>query len=210
MGIYLAVYNVFQLIGWLTIVSLVIFYAPFTLEVYSVPIIRLTVIIFQNLMGLEILHSLLRLTPSPLATTFMQVGGRICFVWGCMELEPKAAAATPLLLAWSSAEVIRYSHYLFASLGTPTPKFMLWLRYSAFIVLCPMGIFSEILWWYAAFPIIEKCCPRVYSIEMPNAYNFAFDYLIMLKISLPLTYIIGFPYIYKYMLTQRTRKIKED
>ena len=41
--------------------------------------------------------------------------------------------------AWSAAEIVRYSFYMHSSL-VPPPYPLKWLRYSAFIVLYPIGI----------------------------------------------------------------------
>lgn len=61
-------------------------------------------------------------------------------------------------------------------LSLPVPYPLLWLRYSAFIVLYPFGVGSELTMAYLAMPHIKK--NKDWTIEMPNKWNFAFDYYI--------------------------------
>ncbi|CAG9332901.1 unnamed protein product [Blepharisma stoltei] len=210
MGLYLAAYNGIQFLGWFLILCFAVVTSLGGLQVYMDPNLRILVLVFQNLMAIEILHSALRISSSPLFPTFIQVFSRLGVVWGALELEPTTKWTASLLIAWGCAESIRYSNYFYASLDLKQPKFMVWLRYSGFIVLYPIGVFSELMCLYSALPVIEKCCPRVYSISMPNPYNFSFDFLIFVKYFVPLFYAAGFPFLYGYMLTQRKRKLKTE
>lgn len=57
-------------------------------------------------------------------------------------------------------------------------------RYTFFIVLYPMGVTGELLTIYAALPYVQKT--GLYSVTLPNKYNFSFDYytfLILIMIS---------------------------
>lgn len=57
-------------------------------------------------------------------------------------------------------------------------------RYTLFIVLYPMGVSGELLTIYAALPFVRQS--GLYSISLPNKYNFSFDYytfLILVMIS---------------------------
>lgn len=47
-----------------------------------------------------------------------------------------------MVFAWSVAEVIRYSFYAFSLAGF-SPYVLLWLRYTAFYILYPLGASSE-------------------------------------------------------------------
>lgn len=57
------------------------------------------------------------------------------------------------------------------------PYVSLWLRYSAFIVLYPLGVASELTMVWLALPAIKET--RLWSYPMPNPYNIAFDYYIV-------------------------------
>ena len=50
-----------------------------------------------------------------------------------------------MLLAWSTTEVIRYSFFTCKQVGLSPPGWLLWLRYSSFTVLYPIGISSEVV-----------------------------------------------------------------
>lgn len=53
-------------------------------------------------------------------------------------------------------------------------------RYTFFIVLYPMGVMGELLTIYAALPYVQKT--GLYSVTLPNKYNFSFDYYTFLLI----------------------------
>jgi very-long-chain (3R)-3-hydroxyacyl-CoA dehydratase len=57
-----------------------------------------------------------------------------------------------MLLAWSATEVIRYSFYGFTLLGK-IPSWLLWLRYTTFYLLYPIGATSEAAGIYSTLPI---------------------------------------------------------
>lgn len=56
-----------------------------------------------------------------------------------------------MVLAWSLTEVIRYSFYAASLLGSE-PHFLLWLRYTTFFALYPIGAGSEAFVNYATLP----------------------------------------------------------
>lgn len=59
-----------------------------------------------------------------------------------------------MLLAWSTTEIIRYSFYASSLSPTkqPTPQWLVWLRYTTFYVLYPLGAGSEAALIYATLP----------------------------------------------------------
>lgn len=61
-------------------------------------------------------------------------------------------------------------------------------RYSGFIALYPIGVASELTMAWLALPTLKAT--GLWSITMPNAYNFAFSYYITC-ILVMLTYIPG-------------------
>ncbi len=54
------------------------------------------------------------------------------------------------------------------------PYAVLWLRYTTFIPLYPIGVASELSMVYLALPTIRSS--HAWSIDMPNTFNFGFDY----------------------------------
>ena len=51
---------------------------------------------------------------------------------------------------------------------------LLWARYSAFLPLYPLGTASELTMVWLALSTLKR--ERPWSIAMPNAFNFGFDY----------------------------------
>lgn len=56
------------------------------------------------------------------------------------------------------------------------PYPLVWLRYSTFIILYPLGVASEMTMVWLALPHIRRS--HMWSIDLPNALNFAFDYFL--------------------------------
>ena len=82
------------------------------------------------------------------------------------------------------------------------PYPLLWLRYTTFIVLYPLGGASEMTMVYLAMPTIRK--ERPLSFSMPNKINFAFDYYWFCWCAIA-CYIPGLPELYLHMLRQRKK-----
>lgn len=53
---------------------------------------------------------------------------------------------------------------------------LVWLRYSGFLVLYPLGVASELTMVYFALPVIHK--NKLWNLDLPNKINFGFDYAI--------------------------------
>ncbi|KAH9867976.1 hypothetical protein IAQ61_007282 [Plenodomus lingam] len=102
----------------------------------------------QSVTVVEILHSWIGLIKSPLPTTALQVGTRIIQVWLIWHTFPLSTAASlaypALLLAWSVADGIRYA-YLALNMHGMAPGWLVWIRYTMFYILYPIGIGAE--WW---------------------------------------------------------------
>ena len=49
-----------------------------------------------------------------------------------------------MLLAWGSADIIRYAYFALTLTGFELPA-LVWLRYSAFYVFYPIGFLSEMV-----------------------------------------------------------------
>ncbi|RDY06328.1 Very-long-chain (3R)-3-hydroxyacyl-CoA dehydratase PASTICCINO 2A, partial [Mucuna pruriens] len=102
---------------------------------------------------------LIWLVRSPVTATLPQIGSRLYLLWGIL---------------WSFPEIIRYFFFGLKEAFGFAPSWLLWLRYSAFLVLYPTGITSEVGLIYIALPFIKAS--EKYCIRMPNKWNFSFDY----------------------------------
>lgn len=204
---YLASYNLGQTLGWSYILYQIIqhYINPSRETLWDKT--ELAVIIFQNAAVLEILHAATGLVPSNVIITTFQVFSRVMVVGVILATPYKYAAASPglplALLAWSITEIIRYFYY-FAHLVNFVPHILVWLRYTMFIILYPIGVTGELLCFYAAVQY-SNANPDSWSYVLPNKWNFTFSYLYIL-ITVMLAYIPLFPRLYMHMFVQR-RKI---
>jgi len=110
---------------------------------------------------------------------------------------------TMLIVAWTLTEIIRYLSYTF-TLMRINSAMLLWLRYSLFIVLYPLGVAGEFLTIYHSLQLARES--GLYFISLPNVLNFSIDYFILLIGTIPL-YVILCPQLYIYMLAQRQKQL---
>lgn len=76
----------------------------------------------------------------------MQVASRLFLMWAvCWPFPENNSSAwySSMLVAWSLTEVMRYSYFALKQVEA-VPGWLHWLRYSAFLVLYPVGISSEV------------------------------------------------------------------
>ena len=148
--------------------------------------------------ALEVTHIIMGLVKAPLGTTILQSMARLIITLGICRALPESPgnfdpyAFNGLTLAWSLTEIIRYGFYMVKLVATP-PYWLLWLRYSLFIVLYPVGLVSELCVVYQSLPFTQGTGHR------------------WLLIFTLLSYIPGFLLLYTYMFKQRGKMLgKED
>ncbi|KAJ8407131.1 hypothetical protein AAFF_G00288070 [Aldrovandia affinis] len=187
---YLVIYNVVMTAGWLVI---------------AVGLVRAEALkFFQTGALLEILHCAVGIVPSSVVLTGFQVMSRVFLTWAVTHSVREVQNEDSVLLfviAWTVTEIIRYSFYTF-SLLNHLPYLIKWARYTLFIVLYPMGVTGELLTIYAALPYVQKT--GLYSVTLPNKYNFSFDYHTFLILTM-VSYIPIFPQLYFHMMRQRKK-----
>jgi len=208
--VYLFAYNALQVAGWGSIlVKTVQGLAAHSTNEQLYHNVELLLQIFQTAAVLEIVHIALGLVRSPLGTTVTQVFSRVTVVWLILfkVVSSRASVGVPMLLiAWSITEVVRYSFYAL-NLVKAVPHFLIWMRYTFFIALYPLGASGEVITMIAALPEIGQ--RKHWTIEMPNALNFGFSFYCAV-IFLCLIYIPGFPQLYGYMFVQRKKVLGTD
>ncbi|KAH7910590.1 PTPLA-domain-containing protein [Hygrophoropsis aurantiaca] len=109
----------------------------------------------QSLAILEVVHVLLGLVRSPLPTTLMQVSSRLFCVWAIVVRYPATHTNpiyTTMISAWALTEVPRYMFYMISLMGVEPPKALVWLRYSTFYILYPLGASSEAFLMLSTIP----------------------------------------------------------
>ena len=209
---YLAVYNAASAVGWLKILSDMLSSAASGKSPASAwrrvgPSLR----VVQTMAVLEILHSMLKLVKSPVLSTALQVLSRLIVLWGYTNQSKSAQSHWSLYLlviSWATVEVPRYTFYA-ANLYGAAPYWLLWLRYSLFAVLYPTGISGELLQIWAR--LREMIAGGGASDRRSSCESGGSDVprkaLIALTIFVLLSYIPGSPFMYKHMITQRTKAL---
>jgi very-long-chain (3R)-3-hydroxyacyl-CoA dehydratase len=211
---YLAGYNFIAFTFWG--LYLVYFIASgLQLDIYGQWLLNIA----QGLAILEILHAALKWVKSPLGSTIAQVASRLLVVVLIdIHLYADGVVALPfrnpdvainmriavihflqavnygiiiVSFAWSITELVRYSLY-YLGLFNRQPKWLLWMRYSFFIVLYPLGVTGE--WLIIAAPLF-----LAWLINLTAYYYFA-GFLL-------LVYAYYFPVLYRYMWRQRKAKL---
>ncbi|XP_022702319.1 very-long-chain (3R)-3-hydroxyacyl-CoA dehydratase 1-like isoform X1 [Varroa jacobsoni] len=153
---------------------------------------------------MEVVHGVTGLVRANPLLTFIQILSRIVVYWGILVAVPESRlqiGLPMLLVAWSIAEITRYLFYGL-SLYNACPPILTWCRYSFFIILYPIGVSGELLSIYSALPYVKE--RGLFSINLPNPYNFSFDYHLVLVITM-LIYLPGLPKLYSHMLSQRSK-----
>uniref|UniRef100_A0A6M2FBP9 Very-long-chain (3R)-3-hydroxyacyl-CoA dehydratase n=1 Tax=Populus davidiana TaxID=266767 RepID=A0A6M2FBP9_9ROSI len=208
--LYLTVYNWAVFLGW----SQVLFLAVKTLKdsghehVYNA--VEKPLQLAQTAAVLEILHGLVGLVRSPITATLPQIGSRLYLTWVILYSFPEIRShflVTSLVISWSITEIIRYSFFGVKEVLGFAPSWLMWLRYSTFLLLYPTGISSEVGLVYFALPYIKGS--EKYCLRMPNKWNFSFDnfYAAILVLGI---YIPGSPHMYSYMLGQRKKALSKS
>jgi len=210
---YLFFYNVASLAGWSYVWYLVVSHLVNHGIDGSLPTlydrIYLPLFIAQTAALLEVFHSLLGLVRAPWFTTLVQVASRLFLLWGIIIVCPPSRHQYGFILmslAWATSELPRYTFYAINLVGT-VPGFLTYLRYSMFLILYPAGISGEVLCIISSLPYLQT--NPFLRIKMPNAYNFAFDYVWFLYFILAL-YVPGSKIMYGYMMSQRKKILGGD
>ena len=202
---YLILYNVVQYLGWTA------FFVLFVINYASTQDLQQTydntfymVQFFQYLAILEIVHIILRLVRSPLFTTFVQVMSRVVIVFVLAKIKSSLSIGYVLLsLAWSIAEMVRYTYYYLSLIkhnyitSFELPYFLVWCRYSFFIVLYPIGVSGELITLWNSTKELKNSA--LVNITLAHLIYFAF-----------VLYVPGLFMLYTYMLKQRKSTLKKQ
>lgn len=204
---YLFLYNFAQVLGWSYLLYLIGKYYTSTSKDDTLwDTVKITVIIFQNAAVLEIFHAALKFVQSNVMITTFQVFSRVMAVCGVLipfQSSQECFGLPLLLVAWTITEIIRYSYYAINIIGS-VPYFIIWSRYTLFIVLYPIGVTGELLALYAAQDVVSRS--KQWTVEMPNNLNFTFGYRYFLLFVM-FMYIPVFPKMYLHMFSQRKKII---
>ena len=108
-------------------------------------------------------------------------------------------------MCFAIVESGRYGLQLCTLLGmkdTLVGRIFFHLRWNTFIVCYPIGAFSDMMCGVQSINFVGSTSPMIYSVSLPNAWNFSFNFYIFLH-CLPILYVVSFPSIYKMLLKKR-------
>ncbi|KAI9139928.1 tyrosine phosphatase-like protein [Paraphysoderma sedebokerense] len=195
--LYLTVYNLACFYGWglvlyHTIIDLFVLKWSYQSLYYG---IGREMRMIQTLAVLEIFNSAFGFVKSPVSTTTVQVFSRLFIVWLVLDYfdsvqSKESLAFTTLTFAWSITEIVRYLYYALSQFNK-VPFALLWLRYTTFLPLYPIGVASEMTLVYQSLDAASK----IHS-------GFFFALILILSIYPP-----GLYTLYTYMMKQRTRNL---
>lgn len=160
----------------------------------------------QTLAWVEVVHAALGLAGGGVAAVFIQCLARyVVLVDVVVPIEVMHSAWTTVIMifVWSLGDVVRYAFYLRA-MASKRPGVLLWLRYSLFLVLYPVGIVSEWLVYLFTLSYVDET--DMYAVKMPNAWNFSFNFGVWNRIVLTVYFYFG-PFMFLHMLKQRRKKL---
>ncbi|KAI1705150.1 protein tyrosine phosphatase-like protein, PTPLA domain-containing protein [Ditylenchus destructor] len=205
-GTYLMGYNVCMLLAHLYVL-LCLFYGYFVegpgyLESYWARMFS-SFVACTSLQYMDVLHSVMGLTKSGWKMVTLQVTGRLAVLW-IINGNEEIHAWLPvfiLLVNYFIAEQFRYPYYALHSTGISLWP-ITWLRYSMWMLLYPLGLIMESIIFLRAIPFYYKS--GVYSLQMPNAWNFSYNFGVVLGAFT----VVVFPFI-AYRLLSHMYKPRE-
>jgi very-long-chain (3R)-3-hydroxyacyl-CoA dehydratase len=139
------------------------------------------------------------LVPAKLTPTCIQVLVRL-FIVGVISIFPSAQTSvfySIMATAWAIADIIRYSTYLLESpiVNGKAPFALVWLRYTLFYILYPIGVAGEL---------------GILSASIPDVALFAGRAGVLAVAILMILYIPVFPIMYLHMIKLRSKVLGKE
>jgi len=154
---------------------------------------------------LEVIHPVFGIVKTGVLAPFMQVFGRnlvLFLVVVAHEELHKQAVVFGLFFVWSLIEVVRYPFYA-SQVVNKRIEPLIWLRYTMWIPLYPLGMLFEGTLIWRAIPLLDKS--ERFSFSLPNAVNFSFSFAWFLRVYL-IILVAGGCYMMKHMYILRQRR----
>ncbi|KAL1558651.1 very-long-chain (3R)-3-hydroxyacyl-CoA dehydratase [Salvia divinorum] len=163
--------------------------------------------ILQSLAFLEVIHGAVGIVPSGVLLPLMQWGGRTHFLFAIVrriQVVQELPSVFITFVAWGVSEVIRYPHYALYCIGS-LPKWITLIRYNAFIVLYPIGVFPGEMWlMYQALPFIKK--ENLYADSLPFSY---YNFMLLLLFCYPFLWLKLYLHLFKQRRTKLGKQEKK-
>lgn len=164
----------------------------------------------QILQFLEVMHPLFGYTKGSAMIPFMQVGGR-AFILFCMIEAESRMQSKPVVfyvfLVWSIIEVVRYPYYITQLLNIQV-SWLIWLRYTIWMPLYPLGFVCEGIIALRNIPYFEET--ERFTVSLPNEWNFAFHFPTFLRLYLLVLCIPGMYTMMSHMKNVRYKKLNKS
>ncbi|XP_045450360.1 very-long-chain (3R)-3-hydroxyacyl-CoA dehydratase [Melitaea cinxia] len=209
--VYLVLYNLFQLIGFVYVLSVMaIRYAKLDYDSVADTYEHVgpAVKFLQLMMYLEVMHPLFGYTKGGVLVPFMQVSGRAFILFVLIDSEPRMQTKPVvfyLFLMWSTIEIVRYPFYI-TQIYKKNIYILTWLRYTMWIPLYPLGILCESIVILRSIPYFEET--QRFTISLPNEWNFTFDMPFYLRLYLLLLTFPATFFLMSHMYKLRTVKLR--
>lgn len=205
---YLFLYNLFQFVGfiYLFVIFIIHFFkeGPETIKTIY-PSLRNT-IKFLNLMQiLEIINPLVGYTTGSALLPAIQLSGRTFFIFLLIDRQEEMQAHYAtfyLLLVYTLSELLRYPYYML-HIYKVNIRLVTWVRYTAWMLLYPLGFLFEAIIIYRSIPLLEASGKL--SISLPNAANFAFYMPAFLSLYFNCGIFFLFYFMTSHMYRQRSK-----
>ncbi|KAM7496591.1 hypothetical protein LguiA_021005 [Lonicera macranthoides] len=157
---YLFFYNSLQFFGWAISLSRILINFFSTKSVHGAYASAGELICYlQILEFMEVIHGAIGIVPTGVLLPLMQWGGKTYFLFAIVRQINEVQELPSVFITfvpWSLIGVIRYPYYALNCFGI-CPSFITYLRYTAFIVLYPIGVGPGEIWlMYQALPYIKK------------------------------------------------------
>ncbi|XAR60539.1 Very-long-chain (3R)-3-hydroxyacyl-[acyl-carrier protein] dehydratase [Bertholletia excelsa] len=201
---YLFVYNSLQAVGWtISLIQLLAYFVSAKSFGSAYSSAGESVCFLQTIAFLEVIHGAIGIVPSGFLLPLMQWGGRVHFLLAIVrriDEVQELPAVFLTFLSWGLIEVIRYPHYALNCIGS-SPFLITYLRYTAFIILYPLGLAGEMWLMYQALPFIKAKNLHADAFTItPFAY---YDFVRVLLLCYPFLWLK----LYVHLIKQRNSKL---
>uniref|UniRef100_A0A1Y1L455 Very-long-chain (3R)-3-hydroxyacyl-CoA dehydratase n=1 Tax=Photinus pyralis TaxID=7054 RepID=A0A1Y1L455_PHOPY len=208
--VYFIIYNLAMFVGFTYVVAvLAVQYLKDGIDSFSqfYEVVGPAMKYLHFLQFSEIILVLIGWRSGAILPALIQIGGRLILINLLIDPEPrlhKEGTLFLLYLVWSSVELIRYPFYITEVCNIKVPL-LKWLRYSAWIVLYPIGITLEAIVLYMSIPYLEET--KRLSVSLPNAYNFSFSMVVLIRVYLLICMFPLSVFLMGHMYRARIKKL---
>ncbi|XP_021716222.1 very-long-chain (3R)-3-hydroxyacyl-CoA dehydratase 2-like isoform X1 [Chenopodium quinoa] len=205
-NLYLFTYNFAQTIGWaVALIQILIGFSSTKSFNGAFASSGQIICLLQKAAFLEVIHGALGIVPSGVLLPLMQWGGRshylLAIAGKIVELQTSPSIFITFV-AWSISEIIRYSNYALSCIGD-CPYWSIYVRYTVFIPLYPVGVAGEMWLMYQALTYIkEKDLYKDFFSVLPFSYH---TFVQVVLLCYPLLWMK----LYLHLLKQRRSKLRK-